>query len=105
MALDPLWGLTSTHQTMMIWCMRTTLTLDDDVAVRLERARAHARISLKEAVNRLLRAGLDKMEAPSPPREVYRIRPVSTGAPLVDLTRIGELAALEDEASLRQRRL
>lgn len=79
--------------------MRTTLTLDDDVALRLERACAAAGISFKEAINRFLRAGLDQAEAPSPPREAYRIRPASTGLPLVDLKSAGEMAAMEDEAT------
>jgi hypothetical protein len=41
--------------------MRTTLTLDDDVAVRLERLRREGR-TLKDAVNEALRAGLDALE-------------------------------------------
>lgn len=41
--------------------MRTTLTLDDDVAVRLERLRRDGH-TLKDAVNDALRAGLDALE-------------------------------------------
>ena len=76
--------------------MRTTLTLEDDVALRLERLASRARISWKEAVNRTLRAGLDAAP-PEPGRQPYRTVAVRTGAPRVDLTRAGELAAMEDE--------
>jgi len=41
--------------------MRTTLTLDDDVAVRLERERKQRGQSFKEVVNDVLRAGLDAL--------------------------------------------
>ena len=51
--------------------MRTTLTLDDDVAVRLERLRRQGR-TLKEVVNEALRAGLDALEqSPSVRRKSY----------------------------------
>jgi len=51
--------------------MRTTLTLDDDVAVRLERLRRKGR-TLKEVVNEALRAGLDELErSPTVTRTSY----------------------------------
>jgi len=51
--------------------MRTTLTLDDDVAVRLERLRRKGR-TLKEVVNEALRAGLDALErSPTVTRTSY----------------------------------
>ncbi len=82
--------------------MRTTLTLEDDVALRLERLRAATGLSFKEAVNQALRAGLDAQEAPPPPRAPYRIQPVSTGAPRVELARTSELLILDDEAAWTQ---
>ncbi|HEV3072738.1 MAG TPA: hypothetical protein VGY76_15070 [Solirubrobacteraceae bacterium] len=42
--------------------MRTTLTLDDDVAVAVERRRREHGHSLKEEVNELLRVGLLNVE-------------------------------------------
>lgn len=42
----------------MMWCMRTTVTLDDDVARALERMRAEERITLRQAINAALREGL-----------------------------------------------
>jgi hypothetical protein len=40
--------------------MRTTITLDEDVAARLERLRREKGLSFKETVNATLRAGLDR---------------------------------------------
>lgn len=58
--------------------MRTTVTLDDDVASRLRRLRA-ARGGQKKLINDLLRMGLDRMEqrptpdGPSFHTETYRL--------------------------------
>lgn len=38
--------------------MRTTLTIDDDVAALLEKENRRARESMKQTVNRVLRSGL-----------------------------------------------
>lgn len=50
--------------------MRTTLTLDDDVAVKL-RAAARRR-PFRVVVNEALRAGLAALERPTARREPYR---------------------------------
>ncbi|MGE0493892.1 MAG: CopG family transcriptional regulator [Vulcanimicrobiota bacterium] len=39
---------------------RTTLTLDDDVALQLEREARESGLSFKEVVNRAIRAGLSR---------------------------------------------
>lgn len=44
--------------------MRTTLTLDDDVVIGLERLRRTRRQSLKALVNDLLRVGIGAAEQP-----------------------------------------
>lgn len=44
--------------------MRTTLTLEKDVAARLERVARKRRQSMKGVVNDALRAGLDALERP-----------------------------------------
>lgn len=79
--------------------MRTTLTLDDDVAVRLERLREERDASFKSIVNEALRRGLERMEGPPEARPPYRIRPFSPGRcrlpSLDDVT--GVLAAVEGE--------
>ena len=62
--------------------MRTTLTIDDDVAVRLDRLRGNG-TTFKELVNNALRAGLDELEARKPrPRRSYTT-PMDLGAFLV----------------------
>jgi hypothetical protein len=59
--------------------MRTTLTLDDDVAARLRRLRTRGR-TFKDVVNDALRAGLDALEEPRPrPRRRRYTTPVSLG--------------------------
>lgn len=63
--------------------MRTTLTLDDDVAAALERLRKARKLSLKRAVNETLRRGLERATAPTPERARVRTRPVSLGRCLV----------------------
>jgi hypothetical protein len=45
--------------------MRTTLTLDPDNAVRLERLRKQRDTNLKDVVNDAIRRGLDALDAPA----------------------------------------
>jgi hypothetical protein len=51
--------------------MRTTLSLDDDVAVLIEKARRQGDRSLKDVVNDALRRGLRDMAADRPARRRY----------------------------------
>lgn len=67
--------------------MRTTLTLDDDVAVRLDELRASRDTSLKEIVNDVLRRGLNDLERGPRERTPYRMEPHDAGrclAPSLD---------------------
>jgi len=76
--------------------VRTTVTLDEDVAAALNRVSNERGVSFKEALNAAVRAGL-RSEA-SPARR-YRMpgRPLGL-RPGVDLTKALQLAsALEDE--------
>ena len=57
--------------------MRTTLTLDDDVAVALERLRKQRDAGLKELVNEALRRGLRDMSTRPKRREPVRTRSVA----------------------------
>jgi hypothetical protein len=59
--------------------MRTTLSLDDDVAAMLARVQIARKTSLKQVVNEALRQGLRQMTAPAPPRQPYRTPSVSLG--------------------------
>ena len=62
--------------------MRTTLTLDNDVAALLKRAMERSKKSLKEQVNDALRAGL-KAEAKSTPRQRLKTRSFDGGRCLI----------------------
>ena len=46
--------------------MRTTVTLDPDVAAKLKRVARERDISFKEALNSSVREGLQSAEAPRP---------------------------------------
>ncbi len=80
--------------------MRTTLTLDEDVAALLSRVRKIRNASLKAVINEALRQGLTQMAAPPQPRPPYRTPSVSLGRCLVgSLDDVSEaLATAEGEA-------
>ena len=59
--------------------MRTTLSLDDDVAAMLQKLREERKAGLKEIVNLALREGLQRLSEPKLVREPYRTKPVSLG--------------------------
>jgi len=65
--------------------MRTTLTLDDDVAAAVQRLRDERHIGPSEAVNELVRAGL----AAPPRRKKFRQRTASLGV-RVDVSNVAE---------------
>ncbi len=66
--------------------MRTTLTLDPDVAARVQQIRDERDLPLKEIVNEALREGLSRLEEDRAPRRKPRshTRPMNVGRPLVD---------------------
>lgn len=80
--------------------MRTTLTLEPDVAHALERLRKQKRLTFKQAVNDALRKGLFSRQNSAAPPKRFRTRSVDHGRPLPgnfdDIT--GVLAVVEDEA-------
>ena len=80
--------------------MRTTLTLESDVAAALERFRDREGHTLKDAVNRALRRGLRDLEAESEPRSTYRTVAVDLGRCLVgsvdDVAEVLAIAEGED---------
>ena len=80
--------------------MRTTLTLDDDVAAALERLRKSRNASLKDLINDALRRGLKDMSNRAGHRERFRTRSVALGhLRIAGLDNIGEaLAIAEGEA-------
>ncbi len=82
--------------------MRTTLSLDDDVAALLSRVREAREASLKDVVNEALRYGLNQMTAPPRRRKLYRTRGVSLGRCLVgSLDDVSEALAVAEGESFR----
>jgi Ribbon-helix-helix protein, copG family len=81
--------------------MRTTVTLDDDLAARLKQAAHERGISFKAAINEAIRGGLDN------PRRARRftVEPRRLGPAKVDLTKALQLSAqMEDEERIRKLR-
>ena len=73
--------------------MRTTITLDDDVAALIEGERARTGESFRAAVNRLLR-----QSARAAPPMVPLALPALPGHPILDISDVSALlAALDDE--------
>jgi hypothetical protein len=62
--------------------MRTTLTLEKDVAVALEKLRQKRDSSFKDVVNEALRQGIRVMNTPGKPRAPFRTVPLDLGKPL-----------------------
>ena len=59
--------------------MRTTLSLDDDVAALLEQMRKARDTTFKQIVNDALREGLARLNSPAEVRE-FRTQPVDLGS-------------------------
>lgn len=74
--------------------MRTTLTLDPDVAALLKKAVARGEVSFKQAVNDALRRGLSDAAPKLKKRWVQRVGP--PGGFLVDIDNNGALAEMFD---------
>lgn len=74
--------------------MRTTLTIDDDLAALVKRERERTGETMREVTNRLLRRGLQRGRARSTPVEL----PTLSGRPrLAVADTSAALAAVEDE--------
>jgi len=84
--------------------MRTTVTLDPDVAAKLKETARERDISFKQALNSAVRRGLERGEAKSKP---YRVRTQDLGVrPGVNLVKSLQLAGeLEDAETIRKMRL
>jgi hypothetical protein len=80
--------------------MRTTLTLDDDVAKLLMHARQIRKASLKQVVNEAMRRGLLAMSAPVARRRRFETQSVDLGECLIgNVDDVAEaLAVAEGEA-------
>lgn len=82
--------------------MRTTLTLDEDVAAALDHLRTTRREGLKALVNEALREGLKQISARPAPRQPFRTRQVDLGAPRIgSLDNVAEALAIAEGESFR----
>jgi Arc/MetJ family transcription regulator len=86
----------------MSGCMRTTLSLDDDVAALLKRLRATTKASFKELVNNALREGLQRATTPPLKRKRFETTAASLGSCyLPDLDDIPEVLAAGEGENFR----
>jgi hypothetical protein len=83
--------------------VRTTLTLDDDVAIELRRLQRQRNESFRETVNALLRAGLSTSgPRKTGKRPVFRTEPASLGTPrLKSLDNISEVLGFAEGEEYR----
>ncbi|MDX2033904.1 MAG: hypothetical protein SF339_24740 [Blastocatellia bacterium] len=72
--------------------MKTTLTIDDDIAARLAKAQRKTGLTFKEIVNQTLRQGVERRPASlrKIPRVVVKARPMGR-IPGLNYANIGEL--------------
>jgi hypothetical protein len=83
----------------MCRCMRTTLTLDDDIAAQIKRLRRERDANLKDIVNEALRRGLRDMAGPPKKRRPFQTQAHAMGPPHIDIDNVAEaLAHAEGDA-------
>ncbi len=75
--------------------MRTTLSLDSDVAAQVEHIRRDKNISLKMVINEALRQGLRQMLSKPAKRNPFRTKTVSLGQ-----CNVGSIADVADVLDL-----
>ncbi len=82
--------------------MRTTLSLDDDIAAQLEQLRARGDRSFRQLVNDALRVGLAYLDRESATPRGPFTRAVSLGVPrLPDVDDVSEALAITEGESYR----
>jgi hypothetical protein len=82
--------------------MRTTITLEDDVAASLKRLEKRRGVKFKELVNEALREGIKCMMAPRKKRSVFRTRSVDLGlCRAANVDNIAEVIAVGEGESFR----
>jgi hypothetical protein len=81
--------------------VRTTVTLDEDVAAQLQRVSRERGVSFKSALNNAVRAGL---AAAAPPTRKFRVRPRPLGIrPDINVDKaLGLADEMEDAEILRK---
>lgn len=82
--------------------MRTTITLEKDVAALVERLRRTRRQSMKHIINEALREGLQHLVKPQPRRAPFRTESVDAGRCLVgNVDNIAEVLAVAEGDAFR----
>lgn len=77
--------------------MRTTLTIDDDVAAELEAVREARRVSLKAVINDALRRGLiDMSSGRKQVRKPFRTKSFDVGEARVPIDNVAEALAVAE---------
>lgn len=76
--------------------MRTTLTIDKDIFVRIEKIRQERRLSLKKAVNTILREGLNGIDHPPAPRVAFQTSVSDLGQCRVNIDDIADALAFAE---------
>jgi hypothetical protein len=71
--------------------MRTTLTLEDDVAAALKRVMRRQGGNLKQTVNEALRRGLEELERPGEAPQPFKVKAWNLGG-----SRVGSLDNVEE---------
>ncbi|RKX74441.1 MAG: DUF2191 domain-containing protein [Spirochaetes bacterium] len=78
--------------------MRTTITLDDDVAAMLEKLQKKEQKTFKQIVNEVLRAGIIQKKSAGHTRPRYSTPELSTGpCKYPDLDNIAEILAVAEK--------
>lgn len=86
----------------MLRCMRTTITLDKDVAAIITRLRKTKNLSLRQIINDSLREGLKRSLGPPPRRSAFRTRSVDLGRCLIgNIDDVAEALAVGEGESYR----
>lgn len=82
--------------------MRTTITLEDDVAASLKRLGKGRRLKFKALVNLVLREGIKSMMAPVKKRKSFQTRSVDLGScRTATVDNVAEVIAIAEGESFR----
>jgi hypothetical protein len=82
--------------------MRTTITLEDDVAASLKRLGKRRGLKFKALVNQVLREGMKCMIAPAKKRSVFRTRSVDLGScRATNVDNVAEVLAVAEGEAFR----
>jgi hypothetical protein len=82
--------------------MRTTITLEDDVAASLKRLGKGRGLKFKDLVNLALREGLKNLAKPNKPRKLFRTRTVDLGScRTANVDNIAEVLAVAEGESFK----